>query len=327
MLTAFNDFGPLAPSARRTGHLCDAGCVTDSGRPPIPDPIKREVRQRCGFGCVICGRPIYQYDHMVDYSIRPEHEAANLTLLCPDHHDEKTRGLLSLAKVQAANENPFNRQSGRSTPFRLRYEHENPVVLLGEELAIEVDRVEFGVDAIMIDGVPIIGFRFSDGQCLLQMNLFDENDNEVLTVVDNELTYSVEAWDFEFEGTELTVRSESRKILVKVDFRPPNTVGIARGNLYCHGVEVQVWPDATAVINTANLFTQFTARFHGFSEEKGAPVFLGIGDIPEGRWVAKRIQDVPRGGFDRNANLKYINEIRKLAKARIDTAGAEREHK
>lgn len=22
----------------------------------IPDPIKRDVRQRCGFGCVICGK-------------------------------------------------------------------------------------------------------------------------------------------------------------------------------------------------------------------------------------------------------------------------------
>jgi hypothetical protein len=29
----------------------------------IPDDIKRFVRQKDGFGCVHCGRGIYQYDH------------------------------------------------------------------------------------------------------------------------------------------------------------------------------------------------------------------------------------------------------------------------
>jgi 5-methylcytosine-specific restriction endonuclease McrA len=37
-------------------------------RPKIPEGVKREVRQRCGFGCVICGLPIYEYDHLVPYA-------------------------------------------------------------------------------------------------------------------------------------------------------------------------------------------------------------------------------------------------------------------
>ena len=217
----------------RTACLCNAGRVTDQGRPPIPDGTKREVRQRCGFGCVICGRPIYQYDHMIDYSICREHKAANLTLLCPNHHDEKTHGLLSLEVVQAANENPFNRQSGHSAPFHLHYEGQNPVMVLGD-VSIEVERVERGVDAIMIDGVPLVGFRFDEDQCFLQMKLFDKDDREVLTVVDNELTYLVDTldtWDFEFVSRKLTVRSAPREILVRVEFKPPNAVVISRGIL------------------------------------------------------------------------------------------------
>jgi len=31
----------------------------------IPLPIQREVRQRCGFGCVICGTLLYEYDHIL----------------------------------------------------------------------------------------------------------------------------------------------------------------------------------------------------------------------------------------------------------------------
>ncbi|WNG79930.1 hypothetical protein C6A86_016810 [Mycobacterium sp. ITM-2016-00316] len=59
-------------------------------RPPIPDPMKREVRQRCGFGCVICGHPIYEYEHMDDYAVVKRHGVANITLLCDGHHRLKT---------------------------------------------------------------------------------------------------------------------------------------------------------------------------------------------------------------------------------------------
>ncbi len=31
-------------------------------RPEIPEAMKREVRQRCGFGCLICGLTLYEYE-------------------------------------------------------------------------------------------------------------------------------------------------------------------------------------------------------------------------------------------------------------------------
>jgi len=82
----------------------------------IPEAIKREVRQRCGFGCVICGAPIYEYDHIIDWSIVKKHEAKNITLLCPQHHTEKTKGLLTREQVANSNMNPFSLQKGKVSP-------------------------------------------------------------------------------------------------------------------------------------------------------------------------------------------------------------------
>src|ERR1044071_10283987 len=90
-------------------------------RPQIPEPIKREVRQRCGFGCVICGMPLYNYDHMTEWSEVHRHDAANLTLLCPNHHHEKTVGLRTLAQGQAANSKPFNRKHGHTSKHTLAF--------------------------------------------------------------------------------------------------------------------------------------------------------------------------------------------------------------
>jgi 5-methylcytosine-specific restriction endonuclease McrA len=81
-------------------------------RPPIPSKIKREVRQRCGFGCVICGSPIYEYEHMVEWCKTHHHRADELTLLCSQHHAEKTKRLLPEEKVKAANNNPYNLARG-----------------------------------------------------------------------------------------------------------------------------------------------------------------------------------------------------------------------
>ena len=48
----------------------------------IPEGVKREVRQRCGFGCVICGLGFYDYEHFApDFVDATEHNPAGMTLL------------------------------------------------------------------------------------------------------------------------------------------------------------------------------------------------------------------------------------------------------
>src|SRR5689334_10952129 len=79
-----------------------------SNRDEISASMKRAVRQRCGFGCVICGIPVYDYDHIEDHSKVKEHSESNLTLLCPIHHRTKTTGKVSLEYIIEANRKPHN---------------------------------------------------------------------------------------------------------------------------------------------------------------------------------------------------------------------------
>ena len=57
----------------------------------IPLPIQREVRQRCGFGCVVCGMPLYEYEHLLGWAQVERHVATEITLLCDQHHREDLR--------------------------------------------------------------------------------------------------------------------------------------------------------------------------------------------------------------------------------------------
>jgi len=57
----------------------------------VSDPTKRIVRQRCGFGCVICGLPIYQYDHMYGYTVETADDPTVITLLCARHHERYSK--------------------------------------------------------------------------------------------------------------------------------------------------------------------------------------------------------------------------------------------
>ncbi len=57
----------------------------------IPLPIQREVRKRCGFGCVLCGLPLYEYEHMEEWAQVKRHIADEITLLCDCFDPYKTR--------------------------------------------------------------------------------------------------------------------------------------------------------------------------------------------------------------------------------------------
>ena len=99
----------------------------DSRRPPpngaeknryglsryIPKPIEKQVRRRCGFGCVICGTAIFIYEHF-DPPFRDarQHNANGITLLCGHHELEATKGLLSKDTIRQADKNPLCRQLG-----------------------------------------------------------------------------------------------------------------------------------------------------------------------------------------------------------------------
>ncbi len=74
----------------------------------IPAEVKREVRKRCGFGCVICGNGIDDYEHVdPPFKDAKEHDPNGIALLCPNCHAKKTRGFGSANIVCNALKKPF----------------------------------------------------------------------------------------------------------------------------------------------------------------------------------------------------------------------------
>lgn len=229
---------------------------TSNQRPPISDPMKREVRQRCGFGCVVCGLPLYTYEHILGWANVHRHVAEELTLLCDLHQHESTSKLLTQEQIIYADKYPYNLREGISKPYALHYNGLNCIVDVGSNVfSYKDDGTCPEFVAFAIDEDLIIGFRLDNGHWLLSLNMYDKNDNLILLIVDNELVYSISPWDIELVGRNLIIREAQRKILVDILFEPPNKIKIQRGHLFHNGIEVEIKPDCVYIVNNRSRFS------------------------------------------------------------------------
>jgi trigger factor len=223
---------------------------------------------------VICGLPLYEYDHLVPWSEVETHEAHNLVLLCDRHHREKTSGLLPLARVIEANKAPANLSTGVSSPFDLHYGGHDCEALIGSNVHTW-PRMHDGLMTVpvLIDDTPIVMFRVEDGHLLLAVQLFDEDNELLVQVFDNELVFSTEEWDVEFEGRKLTVRSAPRNVFVGMTFEPPSRVVIDRGRIWRNGIKVTI-QQAYVLVGNGNKISGSRMVNCNFG--------LATGDLPEG---------------------------------------------
>lgn len=233
----------------------DATTETPSNR-NIPLPIQREVRQRCGFGCVLCGLPLYEYEHMLGWAEVRRHVADELTLLCDQHHREKTSGLLPAGEVTRANAHPFNVREGTSKPYALHYSGSECEAIVGRNRFTTSDGGDgTQIAPIVIDDFPLLAFVLQDGHLLLHLNLFDENNILVLRIVNNQLVYSTSPWDIRLVGRSLEIREGAGRFLIDISFEVPNRIVVRRGRFLRNGVEIVIRPDFALITNDGTLLS------------------------------------------------------------------------
>lgn len=198
----------------------------------IPDEVKRVVRQRDGFGCVICGKAIYDYDH-IDPEFRDacEHSAAGIVLLCSEHHSLKSRGLLSKESVLAAAKAPRAKQSGFSFgPFDMGAQP--PTISLG---TLRVRNVRILIE-ILGERILSIKQPIEPGlPFLIDACLRDRDGNVIFEIADNEWRTPSENWDVEIEGARITIRRTSGDILLRILSSPPHELIIERLDMVHRG--------------------------------------------------------------------------------------------
>lgn len=199
--------------------------------------MKRAVRRRCGFGCVLCGVPIYQIDHIVDYSQVQRHEEENLTLLCPTHHQDKTHGRMSVETVSAANADPVNLRAGVTPPHTLYFGSGPPEIEMGRNW-FRWTRGGYLV-ALAVDNLTLVGFRQEEGGLLLALLVLDEYNLPLLQVVDSELQIASAQWDVEITGPRIILRQGPGDIILQLLLQPPSKVTVERARFRCNGVIIE----------------------------------------------------------------------------------------
>lgn len=278
-------------------------------RSDIPAQIKREVRKRCGFGCVICGIPLFEYDHIEEYSKVKKHESWNITLLCPNHHKQKTNGLLSKDKVWQATRNPINKKTGVSAS----YEYWHPE---GNAWKLVMGNMEFLFSAmgdravffpVIIDKMPFAKFELLHGDLTLSLELLDEDGQPLLIMKRNQLKIDTASWDYEPAAMRLRLRTGARCVLLDLEFELPSAVKIRRARIMRNGVEFAVLTDFNIVLNNASVLNHISVHDYKYGivigDEVGGPTAFYMGQVY-------------RGPFDRTAIIreakKRMTELRTI---------------
>lgn len=177
--------------------------------PTIPEPIKRIVRQESGFGCCKCGKPIYQYHHIVRKSEDPQ----NIMLLCPDHHTEATEKAMLEKEQRFHREHPYNIKNG-FVEGQLKVNQETPVLIIGGN-----EFVGNG-DFFIVDNESLLSVEIYEGKLELSVKLYDKNDNLVAKVERNEwVSGDALPWDIESRYQWLKIRRKIGDVQLEIDAR------------------------------------------------------------------------------------------------------------
>lgn len=201
----------------------------------IRKPIKREIRQQCGFGCVVCGSAIYQYEHVdPPFADAKAHEPDKIALLCGKCHDCVTKGLWSKATIKAKRQAPKCLEDGFSFgAFDLGEMW--PEVMLGQTHCQETRTIlaVYGEKLLDIEPPEASGAPFR-----LSATFYGETGDLIFTIVQNEWQGPTTNWDIEQSGPRITIRSEPGRIALQIRAEPPGKLVVEKINMLYQGVRI-----------------------------------------------------------------------------------------
>lgn len=191
--------------------------MSDSQR-NIPSDLKRQVRKACHFGCVICGMPVFHYDHIQEYNVVKEHDFDNLALLCPQHHDDKTHKRLSAERVAYARKFPANATKKSTGVYRIYPSRAIDLSIAGNFVYGSFPNSNGSISIINIFGEDFVKLHCDDGWLSMSCKFTDLLGNIILEINQGEVTVSTGVWDFQFVADDITMNEASRKISLNLKF-------------------------------------------------------------------------------------------------------------
>ena len=189
----------------------------------IPFDVRRKIRQESFFGCVICGKLPYTYEHFdPPFETATTHNAAGMALLCGNCQLDTSSSRLSKERIANARAKPHN--ANHDPRWRT---YLGPGSL---SFVFAGNYVQAPGAKVVVNGETIIGFTQSeDGEVLLSGAFCDLEGRATMRFDDFEIVTFRESWDFEMTGTRFTVRSAHSTPVAIVEFNAQkNLISVER---------------------------------------------------------------------------------------------------
>lgn len=222
----------------------------------IPAEVKRVVRQRCGFGCVICGLGIVQYEHVdPEFKDARIHDADTIVLLCPQCHAKVTTGMWSKARVKLAMRSPKCLQVGYSSEV-FDFAEGHPALRFGGVLLSNCPI------PIQVAGHPLFSIKPPEevGGPFRLSGLFTDSSGKVtLQIEDNEWRAASSAWDVEIQGRRITIREAHRIVHLVLRVDPPRELVVEKLNMSLYGLAFEANGDFLRIRFPGGGVSEFTS--------------------------------------------------------------------
>jgi hypothetical protein len=215
----------------------------------IPEPIKREVRVRCGFGCAVCGVTITEYEHFYpDFAEATAHDANNIVLLCPTHHGLVTKGVLPKEQIATASKVPASKQAGYSTLAHPWFTGIPSLKMGGGGLT------QGTPIPIQVRGENILQFDPpEDGSKVTRISasLRDSAGSQFLRIVENEWQVIIGNWDFQFIGNRYIFKDAFNAPMLILRMEPPNFIAIELLRTSVEGMPIHITEEKMMIGNNS----------------------------------------------------------------------------
>lgn len=214
----------------------------------IPADVRREVRRRSKFGCVICRRGVFQYEHIdPPFSDATDHIPDGICCLCGACHDLVTRGQLSKGRVKAAYENITGAAVEDVLPPTGPLDFSSGEARLGIGGLVYHPMVS---TVLRYHGEDLITLRpgSAPGEPGVISARFTDSRGEPSAAIDeNGWIGDANSWDIEVTGQRLQVRPREGEIALALRMEPPTSLIVERLDMRVGDGHVLVSEDAYAV--------------------------------------------------------------------------------
>lgn len=192
----------------------------------IPKAVKLDVRQKCGFGCIVCAASIYDYDHFrPSFAEAKAHEAEGIILLCPTHHAEKGRGVLPGEFLEEFIKEPMALRNGQTSVVRPYFTGVPSLRLGGGGLIYDTPI------PVAVNDDPLIAFLPpEEGSSVTRINarISSEDGSNLLRIEENEWIVETGVWDYEWVGHRMTIKDYTGQTSLQLGVYPPTLIEVQR---------------------------------------------------------------------------------------------------